>query len=301
MRRRAAVSGSWYPDDPTRLASELTGYLNRATREPGRAAPRALIAPHAGLMYSGPVAAFAYKVVAGASYRAAVLVGPSHFVPFDGVSIWSAGEWETPFGPVAVDGPLAEAVRAACGDAVDLPAAHAREHSLEMQLPFLAYVLPGLPIVPIVMGRQTRQTAFALGDALARTIVSNDPNDPNDSNDPNDPNDPNDGPNANPNDSNDSNVLLIASSDLSHYENAAVAAHMDAIMVRHVDALDPDGLMAALEHEPRHACGGGPMVAVLHAARRLGASSSRVVRYADSGDVSGDKTAVVGYLAAVIA
>jgi AmmeMemoRadiSam system protein B len=76
---------------------------------------------------------------------------------------------------------------------------------------------------------------------------------------------------------------------------------MDAIMVRHVDALDPEGLMAALEREPRHACGGGPMVAVLHAARRLGASSSRVVRYADSGDVSGDKTAVVGYLAAVIA
>ena len=282
MRRRASVAGSWYPDDPTRLASELAGYLDGATLEPGLRTPRALIAPHAGLMYSGPVAACAYKAVAGASYRAAVLVGPSHFVPFDGVSIWGAGEWETPFGSVAVDVPLAEAVRAACGDAVDLPEAHAREHSLEMQLPFLAYVLPGVPIVPIVMGRQTRHTAFALGDALAmieRGSTGSNPSNP----------------------SNPSNLLLIASSDLSHYENAAIAAHMDAIMMRHVDALDPEGLMAALEHEPRHACGGGPMVAVLHAARRLGGSSSRVVRYADSGDVSGDKTAVVGYLAAVIA
>jgi len=200
-----------------------------------------------------------------------VLVGPSHFVPFEGVSIWEAGEWETPFGPVAVDAPLATEVRTACAKVIDLPAAHRREHSLEMQLPFLAHVLPGVPIVPLVMGAQTRETSFELGAALARVL------------------------------SNDSNVLLIASSDLSHYENAVTASRMDAIMVRHVEALDAEGLMAALEHEPRHACGGGPMVSVLHAARLLGASSSRVLRYADSGDVSGDKSAVVGYLAAAIA
>jgi AmmeMemoRadiSam system protein B len=222
-------------------------------------------------MYSGPVAAFAYKLLKNATYRAAVLVGPSHFVPFEGVSIWEAGEWETPFGPVAVDAPLATAVRTACAKVIDLPAAHRREHSLEMQLPFLAHVLPGVPIVPLVMGAQTRETSFELGAALARVL------------------------------SNDSNVLLIASSDLSHYENAVTASRMDAIMVRHVEALDAEGLMAALEHEPRHACGGGPMVSVLHAARLLGASSSRVLRYADSGDVSGDKSAVVGYLAAAIA
>ena len=271
MRRRASVAGSWYPDDPARLAGDLTAYVKRARVEPVPAPPRALIVPHAGLMYSGPVAACAYKLVAGAPYRAAVLVGPSHFVPFDGVAIWDAGEWETPLGPIAVDVPLAQAVRAASARIIDLPAAHQREHSLEMQLPFLAHLLPEVPIVPLVMGHQTRETAFALGEALAHAIASK-----------------------------DSNVLLIASSDLSHYEDSTVASQMDAIMMRHVDAFDPEGLMSALENEPRHACGGGPMVSVLHAARLLGASSARVLCYADSGDVSGDKTAVVGYLAAAI-
>ncbi len=270
MRRRASVAGSWYPDDPSRLASELTRHLESAGVTSDPLPARALIAPHAGLMYSGPVAAFAYKLVTGKPYRAVVLVGPSHFVPFEGVSLWAAGEWETPFGPVAVDVPLAEAVRAACAEVIDLPAAHLREHSLEMQLPFLAHVLPGVPIVPLVMGRQTRETAFALGAALAAACRVR------------------------------GETLLIASSDLSHYENAAAASEMDAIMVRHIEALDPEGLMAALEHEPRHACGGGPMVSVLHAARILGASSAHVLCYADSGDVSGDKTAVVGYVAAAI-
>jgi AmmeMemoRadiSam system protein B len=147
------------------------------------------------------------------------------------------------------------------------------------------------------MGHQTRHTAFGLGDAIARAIrrignvsnVSNVPNVSNLSNDSNDPNDPN-----------DPNVLLIASSDLSHYENATLAERMDAVVIDHVESLDPDGLMTTLEREPRHACGGGPMVSVLHAARALGASRAHVLRYADSGDVSGDKSSVVGYLAAAV-
>ena len=93
-------------------------------------------------------------------------------------------------------------------------------------------------------------------------------------------------------------VLLVASSDLSHYEDANRAAQMDAVVVRHVEALDPDGLMSALEHEPAHACGGGPMVAVMRAAKIAGARDAAVLDYADSGDVSGDKSSVVGYLAA---
>jgi AmmeMemoRadiSam system protein B len=276
--RRTAVAGSWYPDNPTRLAVELDLHLANAAVELTPRSPRALIVPHAGLMYSGPVAAFAYKLLSGSSYRAIVLVGPSHFVPFRGVSIWPAGHWQTPFGAVAVDTNLARAIRMECFDVVDLPSAHGREHSLEMQMPFVAHLQAGARIVPLVMGHQTRETAFALGDGIARAIRAT-----NDSND-----------------SNDSNVLLIASSDLSHYETADVASRMDAVVVEHVEALDPDGLMTALEHEPRHACGGGPMVAVMHAARQLGASEAQVLRYADSGDVSGDKSSVVGYLAAAV-
>ena len=234
--------------------------------------PLALVAPHAGLMYSGPVAAFAYKAVRSMPYRAVVLVGPSHFVPFRGVALWSGGSWDTPYGPVAVDGDLARAIQSESSEVVDAAAPHGREHSLEMQLPFIGHLMPGVPIVPLVMGHQTRATAVALGGAIARGVGAGGAG----------------------------GVLLVASSDLSHYENAGVAATLDAEMIKHVERIDPEGLMAALEREPRHACGGGPMVAVLHAARQLGARDAEVLRYADSGDVSGDKSSVVGYLAAAI-
>jgi len=300
--RRSAVAGSWYPDNQTRLAVELDLYLANAGVEMPSRSPRALIVPHAGLMYSGPVAAFAYKMLSGTSYRSIVLVGPSHFVPFRGVSIWPAGHWQTPFGAIAVDAGLAHAIRMECFDVVDLPSAHGREHSLEMQLPFIAHLQPGARIVPLVMGHQTRETAFALGDAIAAACRVRDEES---------------GASRNPThsgpvsverlpletaaiESGPAGVLLIASSDLSHYETAEVASRLDAIVVGYVEALDPEGLMTTLEHEPRHACGGGPMVAVMHAARQLGASESRVLRYADSGDVSGDKSSVVGYLAAAV-
>ena len=276
MNRRAAVAGTWYSDSPSRLTDEIDRYLDRADVGPTSSRARALIAPHAGLMYSGPVAAFAYKLLDDLSYGAVVLVGPSHFVPFRGVSIWSAGAWESPLGMVAVEPDLAAMIRAESEAIIELPAAHGREHSLEMQLPFIARLLPGVPIVPLVMGHQTRETAFGLGGAIARALRSRSSG------------------------SSRSDVLLVASSDLSHYHDADMAARMDAIMIRHIEALDPDGLMTALEREPGHACGGGPMVSVLHAARQLGATEAHVLRYADSGDVSGDKSSVVGYLAAAV-
>ena len=241
-----------------------------ARADPGDAhAPLAIIAPHAGLKYSGPVAAFAYKALGTNAYSAAVLVGPSHFVGFNGVSIWPRGAWQTPFGPVKVAEDLAARIVEMSSEVAEHRDAHGREHSLEMQLPFLAHLRPGVPIVPMVMGYQSRETAFGLGDALARAVTGK-------------------------------NVLLVASSDLSHYQDARTAAKMDSVVLQHVEQLDAGGLMQALEEEPHHACGGGPMVAVLHAARQLGATSARVLKYGDSGDVSGDKSAVVGYMAAAI-
>jgi hypothetical protein len=199
-----------------------------------------------------------------------VLVGPSHFVGFEGVSIWPRGSWQTPFGPVQVDETLAQAVAAASPEIVENREAHGREHSLEMQLPFIARLLPGVPIVPMVMGFQSRETAFGLGGAIAAAVRDRD------------------------------DALLVASSDLSHYEDARVAARMDAVVLEHVEQCDADGLMQTLERQPHHACGGGPVVAVLHAARQLGATRARVLKYGDSGDVSGDKSSVVGYMAAAI-
>jgi AmmeMemoRadiSam system protein B len=272
--RPCAVCGSWYPGTEARLAEAVDAHLAGAETHDTPACPRALIAPHAGLMYSGPVAAYAYALVRRCRYAAVVLVGPSHFVGFHGVSIWPRGSWQTPLGELRVDADLAAAIASESRDIIEAPEAHGREHSLEMQLPFVARLLPGVPIVPLVMGYQRRETAFALGDALARALGAR-------------------GADAGP-------VLLVASSDLSHYEDAATASRMDAVVVRHVDGLDADGLMTALEREPAHACGGGPMVSVLRAAAAGGATRAQVLRYADSGDVSGDKSQVVGYMAAAI-
>jgi MEMO1 family protein len=266
--RTAAAAGSWYPGTRKALEAAVDAHMS-AVQAVSSDRPCAIITPHAGLRYSGPVAAYAYGALRGFAYGTAVLVGPSHFVPFHGVSIWPDGAWETPLGPVAVDHEMAAALTAASSAIVVQLSVHLDEHSLEMQLPFLARLQPDVAIVPLLMGAQTRETALSLGDDLARVIaISRRP------------------------------TLLVASTDLSHYEDAHTAFSLDSIVMRHVEGLDPEGLMEALEREPRHACGGGPMVAVLRAARALGATRARVLRYADSGDVSGDKSSVVGYMAA---
>ena len=269
--RTAAVAGTWYPKAAASLAGTVDRHLGVADRSGAdvRGDLVALIAPHAGLMYSGPVAAHAYRLLRGRAFDVAVLVGPSHFVGFDGVSLYPSGGFETPFGVVPIDADCARRIAAASGIVHDDPAAHAREHSLEMQLPFLARLAPALPIVPLLMGYQTAGTAAALGDALAVALRGR-------------------------------RALLIASTDLSHYHDAVTASALDRVVIDCVARFDAASLQAALDAKPEHACGGGPMVAVMRAARATGARDATVLNYADSGDVSGDKSAVVGYLAAAL-
>lgn len=266
--RRAAVAGSWYPGTAAALAREVAGYLGGVEAGPADT-PRALVVPHAGLMYSGPVAACSYRLLDSQAFDVAVLIGPSHFVAFDGIAVWPRGAFDTPLGPVPVDETGAEALMRASPLVHEFAAAHIREHSLEMQLPFLRTVAPAVPIVPLVMGHQARETVDALASALARAFDGQ-------------------------------RVLLVASTDLSHYHDARTAARLDGQVIELVRAFDPDGLMRALERMPEHACGGGPLVATMLAARALGARAARILKYADSGDVSGDKSAVVGYLAAAL-
>jgi len=266
--RRAAVAGSWYPGTADALAREVDRYLAAVGDVPGGDA-LAIIVPHAGLMYSGPIAAYAYRILKGRDVDVAVLVGPSHHVSFDGVAIYSRGAFETPFGAVPIAEGCAAAIALSSRLIQEHPAAHVREHSLEMQLPFLKRVLPDTPIVPLVMGYQTRDTIRALADALTTGLTGR-------------------------------RALLVASSDLSHYRDAQTAARLDRQVIEHVRAFDPEGLLDALDAFPHHACGGGPIVSVMLAARALGARDARILRYGDSGDVSGDKDAVVGYLAAAL-
>jgi len=266
--RPAAVAGSWYPGTASALRREVQRYLDAAAPGP-QGDVRGVIAPHAGLIYSGPVGAFAYATLAGRRYDSIVVVGPSHYVPFEGVAIVTHGAFDVPLGPIPIAEDAAADLQRASPRVREMPAAHAREHSLEMQLPFLAQVLPGTPIVPLVMGRQTRETIVDLGQALAAVFAGR-------------------------------NVLLVASSDLSHYHDASTAARLDRRVLERIERFDPEGLLDTLEQEPEHACGGGPIVSMMFAARGLGARDARVLRYADSGDVSGDKNAVVGYVAAVV-
>jgi AmmeMemoRadiSam system protein B len=268
--RRAAVAGSWYPGTPAAIAAEVDGYLAaaRPPAVPGRLI--GLISPHAGLRYSGPVAAYGYRLLRGRARLTVVMVGPSHYATFDGVAVYARGAFETPLGRVPVAEDIAGALLAAGPALCDDPEVHRKEHSLEMQLPFLQHLVPDLRLVPLLMGSQSREEADALAGALARVLAGRD-------------------------------VLLVASSDLSHYQPAPVANRLDAEVAECVGRFDPEGLMGRLERRHDHACGGGPMVAVMKAARSLGADRATVLRYGDSGDVGeGDKSRVVGYLSAAL-
>ena len=241
-RTSSPAPGTW--TTPCGSLQHLDGYLDRAQVDESAGRPRAIVVPHAGLMYSGPVAAFAYNVSRRHQHSATYWSAPlALLVPFRGVSIWPDGSWDTPLGPVTVDGELATAIAPEWPHIVDLPAAHGREHSLECSCRssrtcFLA----------------CRSCRWSWATRRAR------------------PRSPSVPPLARGSPS-ATDVLLVASSDLSHYEDALTAAWLDRVVTQKVESLDPDGLMQAIEAEPRHACGGGPMVAVIDApARRLGAT-----------------------------
>ncbi len=271
--RRAAVAGSWYPGTASAIAKEVDLYLEAAGPASARGRLVGLVSPHAGLRYSGPVAAHGYalmRTLAEGPGLSAVLVGPSHRAAFEGVAAFARGAWETPLGRTPIDEELSRALLDAGPVVFEDPDVHRDEHSLEMQMPFLQRLVPGLRIVPLLMGSQSREEVDALASALAKALAGKE-------------------------------ALLVASSDLSHYQPAEVANRADAAVVDEVGRFDEEALMARLETRHNVACGGGPVVAVMKAARALGADRATVLRYGDSGDVGErDKSHVVGYLSAAL-
>lgn len=270
--RPAAVAGSWYPGNARAIAEEVDRYLDAAgpLEAPGRLV--ALVSPHAGLRYSGPVAAHGYALLRARAGGpgTVVLVGPSHRTAFDGVAAQSRGAWETPLGRAAIDEDLAQAVLDAGPVVFEDAEVHRDEHSLEMQMPFLQRLVPGLRIVPLLMGSQSREEILGLATALAKALAGRE-------------------------------ALIVASSDLSHYQPAPVANRADAVAVAEVGRFDDEALLARLEVHRNVACGGGPVVAVMRAARELGADRATVLKYGDSGDAGEhDKSHVVGYLSAAL-
>jgi AmmeMemoRadiSam system protein B len=273
ISRPAAVAGTWYPGRRGALDREVRACLDAAPHaRPG--AVRAILVPHAGIMFSGPIGACAYRALQPADYDTVVLVGPSHFQAFDGLAIFPDGVFETPLGPARVDDAVARALLT-YPIVSERRSPHAREHSLEMQLPFLKTLMPETPIVPLLMGYQTRATILAAADAIGTALAGR-------------------------------RALLVGSTDLSHYFDAETAGTLDRRVISAVGAFDPDAFQTLFEQYPEGergryvACGGGPAIAVMRAARQLGATGAQVLRYGHSGDVSGDNGAVVGYMAAVM-
>lgn len=251
--RQPAVAGTFYPASALELRATIERLL-RAAR-PAMLSPKALIAPHAGYIYSGPIAATAYATLAprAAEIRRVVLLGPSHFVPFPGLALPDADSFETPLGRVMLDRD-AVALLSGMREVAVLDAAHASEHSLEVQLPFLQVALRDFTLVPLAVGfAQPQQTAAVL-DALWG------------------------GP----------ETLVVISSDLSHYRNYAAAAVIDAETAQAIEKLDGRVL------DGEHACGCHPIRGLLHVARQRGLHVVPLDRR-NSGDTAGDKSRVVGY------
>ena len=265
--RRLMFSGTWYDRDPAALSRQVDAWRSTVAPLAGRVC--ALVAPHAGLQYSGRIAAWSYQPLTGLALDAVVLIGPSHYAAFPGCAMLRRGSLATPWGDLPVHAALADALAGETPLLADeRREIHAAEHALELHLPLLARVSPGVAVVPILVGEHSRAVARALGDALVRATAG-------------------------------LRVVYAASSDLSHFQTRAEARRMDDEVLGHFDRCDDEGLMDALERDPGHACGGVPAVAVMRASRAQGARAGGVRQYGDSGDVSGDVRSVVGYASAV--
>ncbi len=289
--RESVIAGTWYPDQPEVLKKQIGKYLDEARLPSMQGTLVGLIVPHAGYLYSGGVAAHAYKTLRQQpinhqpstinhqdaahadktlrqqAFDRVLILAPSHRAHFQGASVYRLGGYRTPLGIVPLDHELIDSL---CGQSSlcdYVPRAEAQEHSLEIQLPFLQVVLAEFRLIPILIGDHSFKSCQELADAIAHVCAGK-------------------------------RVLLIASSDLSHYHPYREAKRLDQVVLDRVSAFDPAGLAAAIEKGMCEACGGGPMVTLMLAAQKLGATKAQVLQYANSGDVTGDLQGVVGYMAA---
>jgi len=267
--RHPAVAGRFYPRQAEELRAEAEAYLQHGSASEPAARAIGCIAPHAGYMYSGHVAGAVFARIA--IPQRCVVLCPNHTGMGRALAIMSEGAWETPLGAVPIDPELAAALKASCPLLHEDSAAHRAEHAAEVELPFLQLRQPELKFVPIALGTVQLEPMEQLGKALAEVIAAQ--NDP---------------------------VLIVASSDMNHYESDAVTRVKDHRAIERILSLDPRGLYDVVTQQDISMCGFGPAVAMLTAARQLGAKSAQLVKYATSGDISGDRDMVVGYAGVVV-
>jgi MEMO1 family protein len=267
--RPPAVAGQFYPAQPDTLQRDVDSYLAPSDAKVEVSGAIACLVPHAGYMYSGHVAGAVYRrLPARPSY---IVLGPNHFGRGAPLAVMEAGGWLTPLGQVPLNPALAQVIRRACPVLVDDAKAHATEHSLEVQLPFLQRRGPAFTLLPIAIGLADYETLETLGHAVSQGAQS--------SGEP---------------------VLIVASSDLNHYEPDNVTRVKDAKAIDRILDLDPEGLYETVLRERISMCGYGPTVAMLVAANDLGARIAELVKYATSADGGGPVDSVVGYAGIII-
>ena len=266
--RHPAVAGRFYPSDPKILREEVHTYLSQnPKRKPVRAV--GCIVPHAGYMYSGQVAGAVFASLE--IPQLCLIMCPNHTGIGRALAIVSEGAWETPLGHVAIDNSFAAALKQRCPLLHEDSTAHRNEHATEVELPFLQVRQPQLRLVPIALGTSRFDTLEQLGDAIADVIAAQ--NDP---------------------------VLIVASSDMNHYESDAITRVKDHSAIEPILGLDPRALYDVVTQQNISMCGFGPAVAMLTAAKKLGSTSAELVKYATSGDVSGNRDLVVGYAGVLV-
>jgi AmmeMemoRadiSam system protein B/AmmeMemoRadiSam system protein A len=266
--RKAVWAGKFYEKKAEILSQQIDQFLENAKKisSPGEQI-LALIAPHAGYVYSGQTAAHAYRLIQGKDYKSVIIIAPSHRYGFKGCSIYSEGGYETPLGTAEIDEPLAAEISKASGFKY-IPQAHQMEHSVEVQIPFIQKTLPQAKIVPIVMGYPTRKTITRLADALIEVLPGK-------------------------------NAVIIVSTDMSHFFPKKKANEADSKTISLIQSLETNSLIKKLEGRENIMCGGGPVVSSLLYAQKRGEAKVEILHYADSSQLAGESQ-VVGYLAAAI-
>ncbi|HXC44203.1 MAG TPA: AmmeMemoRadiSam system protein B [Candidatus Dormibacteraeota bacterium] len=265
--RHPAVAGRFYPGEPMALRAEVRSYISQAGLKPVRAV--GCIVPHAGYVYAGHVAGAVFSELEVPEL--CVVICPNHTGMGRPLAIMSEGDWETPISRVPIDGAFATALVQRCSLLEEDSSAHRSEHAIEVELPFLQMRQPHVKFVPIALGTRDFGVLDELGNAIADAVAAH----------------------GEP-------VLLVASSDMNHYESDAITRVKDERAIAAILALDARALYDVVMQEHISMCGFGPAVAMLTAARKLGATSAKLVKYATSGDISGDRDMVVGYAGLIV-
>jgi AmmeMemoRadiSam system protein B/AmmeMemoRadiSam system protein A len=269
--RKPVWAGAFYDGNKDALSARIDAYLKNVKEQAALTQDvKALICPHAGYVYSGPTAAYAFRLVQGKPYDTVIIIGTSHQHGFDGCSVYPRGGFETPLGVAEIDEALASQIAKASGFSY-VPQAHAEEHSVEVQVPFIQKTLPDSKIVPIVMGYPSRRTVYALANALAEVL-----------------------------DFAAKKILIVASTDMSHYLSKAEANAVDSRTISLIQKLNTGAVIDKVGAGENIMCGGGGVAAAILAVKKKGKPRVEVLHYTDSSEASGDSEHVVGYLAAAI-